>query len=397
MNTAGSIALGLGDNIDYEIKLDKDIFEKLLHMYAIREQDIHNSDTIESIRNLVCSILYFMKTATGGERFVVSPGIIEKFSSYFKYKITIGGTSPRAAIAMSKLGYASYVHLVTNNTHIRNLLPENVSYICSNPADTSYPHLIIQYTAGIHISYADINIKTFRANRIIYNNDYDNIMMKLNSAFFDQITGAKILLISGFNAVQDSALLVDRLETIKRKLIPIHSKTKVFYEDACFREQSFTKTVWKYLLPIIDFYSLNEDELQTYTGHAVELLNADQMLQAIVELASQIPVPVIIIHTQCYALAYCNTPAENIKEALRSGVTMATTRFRYGDDFTENQFIQTKKLPVMGKGDLFSREIESKNSKIVCIPSFEVTETDVTTIGLGDAFVGGIIPALTTL
>jgi len=397
MNTTVSIALGLGDNIDYEIKPDKDIFEKLLHTYTIREKDIHNSDTIESMRDLICSILYFMKTAAGGERFVVSPGIIEEFSSYFKYKITIGGTSPRAAIAMSKLGYASFLHLVTDNTHIRNLLPKNVSYICSNTEDTSYPHLIIQYTPAFHINHADIDIKPVRANRIIYNNDYDNSMMKLNTAFFDQITDAKILLLSGFNAVQNEAILIDRLETVKRKLRPIHGSTKIFYEDACFREQGFTKMVWKYLLPLIDFYSLNEDELQTYTGHPVELLNADQMLQAIRELAAALPVPVIIIHTQCYALAYSNKQTETIREALRSGITMATARFRYGDDFTENQFIQTQNLPVMKKGFLFSREIESKNSKIVCVPSFEVTETDVTTIGLGDAFVGGIIPALKTL
>ena len=60
-------------------------------------------------------------------------------------KITLGGTSVRAAIAMRKLGYTSALHLVTINEHVRRLIPQDSPYVCSNTIDSSYPHLIVQF------------------------------------------------------------------------------------------------------------------------------------------------------------------------------------------------------------------------------------------------------------
>ena len=93
-------------------------------------------------------------------------------------------------------------------------IPPDSPYVCSNTKDSSYPHLIIQFSKDAQVKAGDIDICTSRANRIIYLNDVDNILMNLNEDFSDLITDARIFLISGFNAMQSRELLADRLESL---------------------------------------------------------------------------------------------------------------------------------------------------------------------------------------
>ena len=40
---------------------------------------------------------------------------------------------------------------------------------------------------------------------------------------------------------------------------------------------------------------------------------------------------------------------EHVAKALKGGVTMATTRFRYGDDFTVENYKEIERLPPIRK------------------------------------------------
>jgi ADP-dependent phosphofructokinase/glucokinase len=74
---------------------------------------------------------------------------------------------------------------------------------------------------------------------------------------------------------------------------------------------------------------------------------------------------------------------------------MATTRFRFGDDFTGGDYAGTGALPPEDQGAAFAGEIQALlGDRVCCVPSFLVPEKNVTTIGLGDTFVGGFLPAL---
>jgi hypothetical protein len=93
-----NIALGLGDNIDYEIVWDfagdrragRPIRESSQKSCCTRSRSAANE-------NLLLSILQFLQSGTGGERFVDSSPLIEQFASRFTKKITLGGTSvPRS-------------------------------------------------------------------------------------------------------------------------------------------------------------------------------------------------------------------------------------------------------------------------------------------------------------
>ena len=74
---------------------------------------------------------------------------------------------------------------------------------------------------------------------------------------------------------------------------------------------------------------------------------------------------------------------------------MAATRFRFGDDFTPADYRETEGLRAEAIGAEFAATLNRlAGHGICCLPSVQVEEGKGTTIGLGDAFVGGFLPAL---
>jgi ADP-dependent phosphofructokinase/glucokinase len=388
------IALGLGDNTDYEIVWNARVFEELIVLHDIRAAELAVERPICTERDLVLSVLRFVQAGAGGERHVAASAIVEEFARKFAMKITLGGTSVRAAIAMRKLGYTSALHLVTINEHVRRLLPPDSPYVCSSTQDSSYPHLIVQFPQGARVRAGDIDLCAPRANRLIYHDDTDNVVMRLNEAFGDLITGARVFLISGFNAMRSEELLVDRLATVQRMLARLPQEAQVFFEDAGYYNPGFHKLAIATLAPRLTIFSLNEDELQGHLGRAVDMLDAAQVKTALQDLQQLIPVPALVVHSMYWALAY-GDGAGRMARALKGGVTMATTRFRYGDDFTVENYQAVSDLPPNHAGAQFAAAIASLlGDQVYVVPVAEVDQSHGTTIGLGDAFVGGFLPAL---
>jgi ADP-dependent phosphofructokinase/glucokinase len=388
------IGLGLGDNTDYEIVWNSEVFEHLIRRHSICAAELAVDKPIASERDLVVAILGFLQAGTGGERHVAASAIVEEFAQYFAMKITLGGTSVRAAIAMRKLGYTSALHLVTINEHVRRLIPQDSPYVCSSTVDSSFPHLIVQFDKGTRVRAGDIDICAPRANRIILHDDTDNVIMRLNEEFGDLVTEAKVFLISGFNAMRDEQLLVDRLASVKRMLARLPEDAHVFFEDAGYYNPNFHKLAVNTLAQRITIFSLNEDELQGHLGRTVDMLDAAAVKAALANLHQLIPAPVIVVHSMYWALAYGNT-AQSMAHALKGGVTMATTRFRYGDDFTVENYQEIENLPANPEGAQFAAAIAMLLGSNVCVaPVAQVDQANGTTIGLGDAFVGGFLPAL---
>jgi ADP-dependent phosphofructokinase/glucokinase len=393
MNEA--IALGLGNNIDYEIKWNSNVIEGQIKNYGISIKELRPIEHIDTVRNLLISILYYMKNGTGMERYVESLQVITEFAGFFAKDITIGGTAPRAAIAMSKIGIPCSVHLVTVNDHVRKLMPREGAWYCSNSKDTLYPHLIVQYEKGTRVAAGDIDIFSPVSTRLIFVNDHDNKLMKLEPGFFDNARNARALLISGFNAMSDGSILQERLHELAEQLETIPQAVTVFYEDACFHNADFRRIVLANLASFLDIFSLNEDEMQGYLHEKIDLLDPPRMLDAVRALRAVITVPVLVIHTRYWALA-SGLDCVRYSEALKNGISMAATRFRLGDGFSKSDFLATHDLPPQGKGEVFAREINRLGEgEVCCLPCMEVEEKRVTTVGLGDAFVGGFLSTLT--
>ena len=388
------IALGFGNNIDYEIEWNSEVFENLIVRYAIRDEELSMDIQVNNERDLVISILGFLKSGNGGERFVASSDILEQFAQNFENRVTLGGTAVRAAIAMRKMGYTSALHLLTLNEEVRGLIPQDSPYVYSNRTENASPHLIVQFRKDTRVKAGDIDIHTSRANRIIYSNDDDTILMNINEDFSSLVTEAGIFLVSGFNTMQSKELLAKRLESLLRIMEKLPADALVYYEDAGFYDPGLCKLIQATLAERIHIYGLNEDELQVHVGRKLDLLNAFQMKEALVELGRLIPVPWIVVHSMYWALAYGEN-AGRVLKALKGGVTMGTTRFCYGDDFTVENYKDIERFPPNPEGVVFANELKKLlRDRICCVPVAHVEAPNGTTVGLGDAFVGGFLPAL---
>lgn len=388
------IVLGLGNNIDYEISWDGSVIEDQIRKLGIRKADIRRPSRIDSLRSLVISILHYMQNETGGERHGENIEDLLSFSSLFPYKITLGGTSVRASIVMDKLGLNSFTHLVTDNGDVRRLLPERADSLCSSEGESVYPHLIIQYPPDAEVKANDIRIRTSRANRLIYTNDPDNELMKIHPSLGRALADSDIFLISGFNAIQSPEVLRRSLKELLDCMEELPGEAKVFYEDACFHREELNRIVRDSLRGRIAIHSMNEDELKNYTGMAFSLLNPEEVHRAVSNLQSELKVPLLMIHSRHWALISGNG-ALSYKKALQSGVAMATTRFRRGDDFNRDDYAETAGLPPEDDAAEFCERFNGLYAPhAVSVPSIGVKEKDVTTIGLGDAYVGGFLSAL---
>jgi ADP-dependent phosphofructokinase/glucokinase len=392
---SGKLVLGLGGTVDYEVVWDSRLLEGLVDEYGIRAAELTTTIPIESERDLVVSLLAFLKDGVGGERYVASSQIIEQFAARFEKRITLGGTCVRAALAMRVLGVTCTLHLVSIDDHVRRLLPEGCDYICSATEDTTDPHLIVQFAPGAAVHAGDIDIRSPHANRIIFANDPPNRELVLSTELGPVLRDAAVFMVSGFNVIRDRALLDERLAQLREHMSTLPPDSVVFYEDAGYHVAGMSERVRAELTELIDVHSMNEDEMQAYLGRSLDLLDPDEMQAALAELHALIPARTLVVHTRYWALAIGEGVAGQAA-GLQGGITMAGTRYRHGDAFTAEDYAALERSPRHGGGVAFAAGLSDRmGDAVCCIAAFDLDVERPTTIGLGDTFVGGYLAAMT--
>jgi ADP-dependent phosphofructokinase/glucokinase len=388
------VVLGLGGAVDYEITWDASVLEDLVAGYGIRPWELSPSVVVRSERDLVRSVLGFVRDGVGGERFVASSDIVEAFAGRFRRRVTVGGTCVRAALAMSRLGIRSAVHLVSIDDHVRAALPPEVSFVCSASRDSTDPHLIVQYPAHARVEAGDVDLRAPRANRLIYANDPPNRELVLSPELGGLLRGASIFLVSGLNSMQDVESLDRRLHELREHMRALPPDALVVYEDAGFHAPELSRRVHRRLLDVVDVHGMNEDELQAYLGRPLDLLDAAAMAAALRELHDLVPARTLVVHTGLWCLAY-GPLAERYRAALRAGAAMAGARYLHGDGFTEADYRGMDRHPVQAAGRAFAAAVEALlPGEVCCVPAHVLVSETPTTVGLGDTFVGGFVAAL---
>ena len=390
----GDIVLGLGGTVDFEIEWDAAVFQHLIDEHRIRDDELSTTPpsatvAIESERALVLTILAFLATGSGGERFVESSAVVEAFAGRFTTAVTLGGTGVRAGIALDSLGVESVQHLVSIDDNVRRLLPASTRYVSSATRDTLDPHLIVQYPAGASLRARDLELVAPHANRLIFANDPPNREMALSADLPVALSSADVFLISGFNTMTDADLLKSRLDDLVRAIASLPGEAVVYFEDAGYYQRDLARLPRERLLSRIDVYSMNEDELQEYLGRPVDLLNPVEVADALRAAHALIPAPALVVHTRYWAIAV-GPEAARYRDCLESAVRMAATRYRLGDGHTAADFEFTAGLPRHAAGALVVQHVEDA-LPAVGVPAHDLDVANPTTIGLGDTFVGGFL------
>ncbi|KQY44386.1 ADP-dependent glucokinase/phosphofructokinase [Cellulomonas sp. Root137] len=387
--------LGMGGTVDYEIRWDTAVLEQLAAEHGIGPEDLDLSAPVETVRDLVRSLLAFVRDGVGGERFVASSDIVEEFAARFPKEVTLGGTCVRAAIAMDVLGVPSTMHLVSIDDNVRRLLPASVDYVSSATEDTLDPHLIVQYPAGTRVRVGDVELVAPHPNRIIYANDPPHRELRIAADLPDALRTADVFLLSSFNVIQDPATLESRLTQVREAMRVLPPDALVVFEDAGYHVPALSRRVRDEMVWAADVYSLNEDEMHAYLGRPVDLLDAPTVAKAVEELHALVPAPTLVVHTKYWALAVGQRAAA-LRPALVGGITMASTRYRLGDGFTADDYAATRAMTAPAVGQRVSAEVaDLLGGDAAVVPALDLSDVAApTTIGLGDSFVGGFLAAL---
>jgi ADP-dependent phosphofructokinase/glucokinase len=386
--------LGVGGCVDYEVKLSADVLQQLVDTYGIRAEELTSTSAVHSERDLVVSILTYVRQGGGGEHFVASSDALKAFAARFPERVALGGTSVRAGLTMSKLGVPSTLHLVTVNRHVRELLPAMCDYIGGGDEDTVYPHLIVQYHQGLRVTAGGVDVRAPYPNRLIYVNDPANELLPISDELGPALQGARVFLISGYNAIRDTEVLNRRLASLRQHMRQLPKHAFVYYEDAAFHVPEFNRRVRDALLDSVDVFGLNEDEMELHLGHQVDLLSVPEVEKALASLCALITGPTVVVHTKHWAAAVGDRAPE-YAEALDGGIRMASARYCFGDDCTEEDYESMRDRPRQADAIEFAAALQARMGGAVrCVPGLDLDVTDPTTIGLGDTFVGGFLTAV---
>ena len=251
----------------------------------------------------------------------------------------------------------------------------------------------MQFRTGTHVRVNDIDLRAPHPNRVIFTNDPPHQEMLLSDELATVLADARIFLISGLNVIQDEAVLDERLTALRRHIGGVPKNCLVQYEDAGFHVHALSHRVNHELKGSIDVHSMNEDELQGYLGRTCNLLEPHQMADALSEIRTIVHAPTVVIHTKYWSLAV-GQDADSYVNALHGGVTMASTRYVHGDNFTEVDYEHIAHASPSAAGTTFAAAIEALLPGLArCVPAILLTTPDPTTVGLGDSFVGGFLAA----
>ena len=390
------IATGYHTCIDYELVWDYNIFRDFIIQHGISKSDIKLNLTVTSMKELLINSLYYMIEGTGGEIIPTNPDLCDEFAERFNYEITIGGTAARASIAISKLGYPNSVFMCCNNKYFQERLPEIISCKSINEnTDKVYPHVILQYPKGLQFSANDISFETRRPNRVMISNDLYSTNMKIPSIDSTELGKNKVFLSSCFSQVLDSDVLTQALSDSKENMTKLPATSWVVLEDGHYVMSDFKTKVHQELKSHVDILSMNEEELQELYGKRIDILNAVEVTDALKNVYSLTEFPNILVHSKSWAVVY-GKDSKIIKAALKFGIAMASSRFKYGDDFGNAEFEEIVNHEYEVESSDFCEKMESSLvGKIACVPSFNLDYVkNPTVVGLGDFFAGGLLIGL---
>jgi ADP-dependent phosphofructokinase/glucokinase len=390
------VLLGLGNTVDHELVWDDRVVSGLLHEQGVSVGDGAGPGPLETEADLLRALLLHLREGTGGEHFAASPEVLLRFASRFARVTTIGGTNVRAALALRALGRPSTVHLVSTNEQFRRLLPDDVATVSSAQEDTLDPHVIVQFPGGATVQALDGPVTAPRPDRVIFTNDAPNRELRIAEAFGDAVARARVVLLSGFNSLQDPDLLERRLADVLRHLTRRADGSVVVYEHSAFHVRGFSDRVREVLGPHVDLWSGNEDELQAHVGRTVDLLDPVDVLAAARRLHADVGAPSLVVHTRHWALAV-GGPSRRREAVLAGGTTLAAARCAFGDALQPSHLRDVEGWPLQAEGARFAAAVQALGEDVSCRPAHRVPTVAPTTIGLGDTFVGGVVAALAEL
>lgn len=391
------IALGFHTCVDYELMWDVKVVEEQIKKFDIRAEDLKMDIAVDSERAVWIMSLAHLQAGVGCEMVPDRSDICESFAEHFQYRVTLGGTPTRAAIILDRLGYPSLLQTSCYNKYVKQLMPQSVRVLPGTSEEHKiYPHVVLQCSRGVRICANNIDFVTPKENRILISRDEDSLNMPvLDAEFGNMIKECEVFLLGSFTEILDLNILKDRMDKTRNMLSYLPEDAFVVMEDGCYIKEDLRNYVHERLADRVNLLSMNEDELQQYVGKKIDIMNTEEVMDAVKYVYDNVGIKNILVHSASWALIY-GEESEKLSGSLESGVVMAATRFRIGDNFTKKDYEQTRCLKDKEESIVFCRQLKEKyDSMIYGIPCKDLSYVkEPTVVGLGDSFAGGLLPGL---
>lgn len=389
-----SIVLGLGGCLDSELSLDPHRLQAMVDRHDVSLTELRQPHQLTSERELLISVLAYLREGVGGERYVESIDALLGFESHFEHALTLGGTNVRAGRTLAQLGHPNLLHVPGRDAAFESLLVDGSTVPSETPAATYVPHLIVQYPAHLRIRLRDGELEAPHSNRLIYVNDPVSEITPLHEQLSEWIAEDGIVTLSGFNSIRDESILEDRLRTLEAILDDAPAGLRILYEDADYHVHAFRRRVWDVLAPRAAIVSMNEDELASFNGCPVDVADPVQIAEALSSVLEHSQPRNLVVHSKYWALA-TGPDASRLDIALESGVAAAGARYLEGDHAVAASLDTVRRHPPSRAGTALAEQLPVlMQEPTVVVPARQLDTEAPTTIGLGDTFLGGLIAGI---
>jgi ADP-dependent phosphofructokinase/glucokinase len=403
---AGSwICCGFGNNLDYEVQWDGALLGQFAEEAGVGAAELPGAPPacIASARDLLQAVAFHFRAGTGGEIPLAEPSLVRTLAGRFRHDCSVGGTGARAACCLARLGFPTLVHLdILSPAVLRELEPFSLATVragvpvrvdtrLSGPGAEAAPHLIFQFNAGDTLRLGKAEIVCPRSDRLILTADAVNRELPLAADFLSYAGRDEVrvssLVISGFNSVSDPDVLAARLAQVAPFLERMRRKgTLVFLEDAAYHVPALRRLLLARLGPLLDFVSLNEEELLAASG----LDGLPAVEECLESLQDRYGVPAVLLHTRDYSLCCGRLPDRDIELGLRIGNAAAGARAVSGRYADRPAVERMSTFPESAAGLAMCRRFtKSMQGRAVVAAPARTVSRPLCTLGLGDAFVGG--------
>jgi len=389
---AADILLGLGGDVDYELHWDQAHLQDQVRAWGVTRDDVGQREIVDQT-SLLGSICDFMSTGSGGERPVASPAILETFVAGYDWVATVGGTAPRAAAAMARVGVPGTLHLTTMNDTMRALLPPGFEWVSSSAEEHLYPHVIVQYPPGGWVELTDgYRVDARVANRGIYVYDPDNADLAIVPEYPELVARARLVLVSGLNGLASEELLARRLAQVSAGLDRAAPGAIIMLEEAGYHRADLGEVVRAALSPRTTVHSMNAEEFVALAGLPGVPPNPADLIRSVAALHDRLGTENLVVHSPEWALAH--GPLErDLRPGLELGMALATVRYTHGDTWQADDVDTLTTCPLAQQGIDFVTWAGDR-ADLAVVAGHVVDAPRPTTIGLGDTFVGGFLAGL---
>ena len=406
-------AMGFSSNLDLLLDFQVEKLNELLqeHMPGMLPEEARPFSPVRTRDELLQTIVYFCIHGIGGEADITDPSLVK---DHFVCTNAMGGTATQAAMALSKVGGHTVVHLTDDSREVCEQLDSPYihlahedGHLCrAGEVESHNPqeiHFILQFKKGDRIRTGGKSVSIPCSNRLILTKNTVNESLPFWEPYFRwieeharQVTSN---VLSSFNAIQDPELLKERLERVKTHVELYHERNPegiIYFEDAHYHNAEIRRICMDTLYPYVDIMSMNEEELQ-YTlekmyRYPVDLENVISCAEGAEFLKNEYRVRKgIVIHTKDYAMFVGDPGKAQIENGLMFGSVMATAKAEYGGYGGEKEIGEILRLPLSEQGLRYAEILEKSDWKgrAFLVPTRYIDKPKYT-IGLGDSFTGGM-------